>query len=465
MHLAHVQTDDINALLREEYGYTDFGVHNVYLYSRDGRDYVAAQVEGLLGGFQVFDITDPQAAELVTWFGAEDVEWPEVDWATTDDIGLILEAQSYLFSGYGASQNRFLHDHFVTDDGERAYMANWDAGLLLVDVTPRGEAAELVSVALEPDVLDGEVNSHSVWPTADEQVVVEGEEDFSPFGTVFMIESGEDAGEYEATEGAITVPIVDLPGQEMAGPTVYVGRACDGDALSEAADDGQIALIRRGDCTFTEKIDNADDAGYVGVVVFNNAGDSLVTMGGGDVNLPGVFVGESTGLKIAGVEIPDDLVVGETGEEVAATAEPNRWSGLRIWDYSDPSDPVLASTFDTPCSADPLHETCDPRGTYSSHNVIVEGSKAYVSWYSEGVVVLDIEDPYDPVEVARYHESGEDFEERNGGIQDVWGIHKEPRRPWVYASDRNGGLYVLKELGAGSEQQGQGSADANGRGG
>jgi hypothetical protein len=115
---------------------------------------------------------------------------------------------------------------------------------------------------------------------------------------------------------------------------------------------------------------------------------------------------------------------------------------------------VLASTFDTACSAspDPIPE-CDLRGTYTVHNVIVEREKVYVSWYSDGVLVLDISDPYDPVEVARYSPSGADFEEQNGGIQDVWGVYKEPRRPWIYASDRNGGLYVLKELGSGSENR------------
>jgi hypothetical protein len=43
-----------------------------------------------------------------------------------------------------------------------------------------------------------------------------------------------------------------------------------------------------------------------------------------------------------------------------------------------------------------------------------------------------------------------------GATTDVWGIYKVPNQPWVYASDRNGGLYVLKEYGAGSAKQGKG---------
>ncbi len=457
-HLAHVQTDDVNVLLREELGFTDHGVHNNYLFSRDGRDFNAVQVEGLTGSFQVFDITDPAAAELVSWFGAEYVLDPSVDWATTTDFAKILEANAYLTTGFGASQNRFLHDHFVTPDGMQAYLANWDAGLLLVDLGELdGAAATLVSQAIDPTSEDGEVNSHSVWPTADGSIVVEGEEDFAPFETVFSVTSGPDAGDYAASEGAITTPITSLPGEEFSGSTVYVGLACTGDPLPAAGGDGQIALIQRGVCSFTEKINNADAAGYDGVVVFNDAarGDALITMGGESVNLPGIFVGHSTGLLIAGVASAADLVVGAAGDSISAAVVPDGWSGMRIWDYSDPANPILASTFNTVCSANPIDASCDPRGTYSSHNVIVEGTKAYISWYSDGVVVIDVKDPYNPVEVARYHESGPKFEARNGGIQDVWGIHKQAGKPWIYASDRNGGLYVLKEYGSGSAKVGK----------
>ena len=101
-----------------------------------------------------------------------------------------------------------------------------------------------------------------------------------------------------------------------------------------------------------------------------------------------------------------------------------------------PVQPLLSSAVDGPG---------DRATTYSSHNVIVEtlGNrvKAYISWYWDGMLVLDVTDPYNPVEVARYTASGEDF----------WGVYKETNSPWIYGSDRNGGLSVFKEYGAGSE--------------
>ena len=448
VHLAHVQTDSVNASLRDS-GDTDEGVHNLFLFSRDGHDYAAAQVSTTLGNFQIFDITDSQNVTRVGWFGPERLEWPEVDWETEADPELLEAAQNYMFSGYGAMANRILHDHTVTPDGKTAYLAHWDAGLITLDLSDLANP-KVVSVALEPASEDGEVNSHSVWPTADGRVVVEGEEDFSPYGTVFRITEGPNAGVYGATEGNFTAPLSSQPEGRMAGGTVYVGDACGAlsTTLPEAVTDDKIALVTRGACTFTQKGENVVAAGYAGMVVFNDVaqGDALSPMGGASgLRIPGVLVGYHTGLAIAGVEDEGALTPGTPGHAVGVGAEVDGWSGLRIWDFSDPAKPVLASTFNTLCSAHPNDPSCDPRGVYSSHNVIVDGDKAYVSWYAEGVLVVDISDPYHPVEVARYHGAGDEFEASNGGIQEIWGIYKEPGSPYIYASDRNGGLYVLEE--------------------
>jgi hypothetical protein len=454
VHLAHVQTDDVNGFLRDAFGFVDFGVHNLWLFRNKGRDYVGAVVESEFGNFQIFDITDPTNPELAGFWGAEELRMVELglDPSTVpdldgDDFGTILDLDAWLFDGFGASQNRFLHDITISHNGKRAYLSNWDAGLVLLDLKDATDP-KLVSVALDPDngSLDGEVNSHAAWPSRDGRVVVEGEEDFSPFEVTFNITDGPNVGEYPSAEGAITIPIFTLPGGEMGGPTVYVGLACPGDTLPAATAPGQIALIQRGICFFSEKIDNAEAAGYEGVVVFNDEarGDALVSMGGDPTNLPGVFVGHSTGLAIMDVSSAADLVIGAGGASISATAVPNAWSGLRIWDYSDPANPVLASTFNTVCSANPVDPSCDSRGVYSAHNVMVEGNKVYISWYSDGVLVLDISDPANPKEIARYNPTGADFEAQNGGIQDVWGIFKDKRMNLIYASDRNGGLYVLK---------------------
>jgi hypothetical protein len=456
VHLASVQTDDVNGFLRDNFGFVDFGVHNLFLFTQGDRDYVAATVESEFGNFQIFDITDPTAPALVGWWGAEELRLAQlgidVDPADITDFGLILDLDGYLFSGFGASQNRFLHDITITADGTQAYLSNWDAGLVLLDISDTTDPA-LVSVAIDPadGSLDGEVNSHSAWPSEDGNIVIEGEEDFSAwegvippsnltldgtatpgdptipataiattdgdfFETTQTGLTGSTDGTSVVVDGGPTFPAAELstaPASPtfadtgtISGELVWVGRACgitQGDVLLNAAalDAGDIAVVRRGACEFDEKAQTVAAAGAAAVVIANNQPSTP-------------------------------------------------WSGMRIWDYSDPSNPVLASTFNTACSASLAPGgACDPAGTYSSHNVIVEtlGNKvlAYISWYNDGVLLLDITDPYAPVEVARYVGSTE-----AGDPNDFWGIYKVPNSPWIYAADRNGGLYILKAKGAGS---------------
>lgn len=71
------------------------------------------------------------------------------------------------------------------DDGTKAYLSHWDAGLILLDISDPADP-QLVSVAIDPEngSLDGEVNSHSAWPSADGSIVVEGEEDFNAWNSV-----------------------------------------------------------------------------------------------------------------------------------------------------------------------------------------------------------------------------------------------------------------------------------------
>ena len=68
---------------------------------------------------------------------------------------------------------------------------------------------------------------------------------------------------------------------------------------------GQVALIERGTCNFSEKVFNAQRGGAIAAVVYNNAanGDALQSMGNGvhgaDVTIPSLFARRSDGLALA----------------------------------------------------------------------------------------------------------------------------------------------------------------------
>tara|TARA_R110002096_G_scaffold412156_2_gene612570 strand:+ start:7192 stop:11190 length:3999 start_codon:yes stop_codon:yes gene_type:complete len=60
---------------------------------------------------------------------------------------------------------------------------------------------------------------------------------------------------------------------------------------------GKIALIRRGDCNFTLKAKNAQNAGAIAVIVTDNTTGNLVNMSGDDasITIPAVFISKANG--------------------------------------------------------------------------------------------------------------------------------------------------------------------------
>ncbi len=109
------------------------------------------------------------------------------------------------------------------------------------------------------------------------------------------------AGIYRA-QGAAFGPSLDPTGISGAIVLVNDGTNATSDACEAIQNDvsGKIALVDRGTCTFVTKVKNAQAAGAVAVVVANNRGDSIFTMGGTDatVAIPSVFIGRTDGLTI-----------------------------------------------------------------------------------------------------------------------------------------------------------------------
>ncbi len=67
--------------------------------------------------------------------------------------------------------------------------------------------------------------------------------------------------------------------------------------------DGKIALIQRGGCQFGVKVLNAQNAGAIAAIVYNNDGDDLVSMGVGDtdpesINIPTLFISQTNGAEL-----------------------------------------------------------------------------------------------------------------------------------------------------------------------
>jgi hypothetical protein len=120
---------------------------------------------------------------------------------------------------------------------------------------------------------------------------------------------------------------------------------------------------------------------------------------------------------------------------------------LRVWDYSNLATPQQIGTFKTANASGSKDLNA---GDYTIHNPLLDGTDLYISWYSDGIRVVDTADPRRPREVAHFVPPAV-----NNPIQpsqrgtltnttQVWGVAYDKARELVYASDMNSGLWILR---------------------
>ncbi|HSK16754.1 MAG TPA: hypothetical protein VK915_11370 [Gaiellaceae bacterium] len=254
VHLASARVNEANAVLRDLFGGTNLGVHNLFLFTQGNRDYVAMQTHAWFGSFQIFELTDPTNPQLVSEWGAEllcEEAYCSTDpYNETDITTLVNHINGYMFGlltpAFGFSQNRFLHDVTVSADGTKAYLSSWDAGLILLDISDPADP-EYVSTALDVanGSLDGEVHSHAAWPTEDGRYVVETEEDFDAIVSDSPLSNftfGENPTNTITGYGISTVAGDDFEGSQTGNQvTIDIGTTHHGTGITVQVTSGPLA--------------------------------------------------------------------------------------------------------------------------------------------------------------------------------------------------------------------------------
>lgn len=100
---------------------------------------------------------------------------------------------------------------------------------------------------------------------------------------------------------------------------------------------------------------------------------------------------------------------------------------LRVWSVENPYAVTQVGAW----SAGP---------TATIHNVVVKGDSAYVSYYTEGLQVLDISNPSWPLLAASY----DTYPAISGGMKGAWGVYPFAGNGIVYVSDMTAGLQVVR---------------------
>lgn len=181
--------------------------------------------------------------------------------------------------------------------------------------------------ALRIDVHDANANASAFYIPAVDGQRARVEMGVSSRTSVIVDAGGSDQTGYFATSaefgpsltgaGVTGLVIQALDAANVDGPAST--DACS--PLSNAAEiDGNIALIDRGSCNFTDKVKNAQDAGAIAAIVVNNAGDELIGMLGVDasITIPSLFIDQSNG----------DALKAQLGSGVTATLHPSADTAL-----------------------------------------------------------------------------------------------------------------------------------------
>lgn len=172
----------------------------------------------------------------------------------------------------------------------------------------------------------GDVNGDGVWKSVNGGVSfskvfggISGPTTFQSAANVTINSPAGVAGNYpgypttafgQPIATAITSDLV-LVNDGTATPTLACATLTNAAAIS-----GKIALIRRGSCTFVEKVKAAQDAGATAVIMMNNISGQPIPMGGTDatITIPSVMISKTDG---------DALEAALAGGAVNATLNPS----------------------------------------------------------------------------------------------------------------------------------------------
>jgi hypothetical protein len=160
----------------------------------------------------------------------------------------------------------------------------------------------------------------------------------------------------------------------------------------------------------------------------------------------------------------DETLFVQNDEAMAAIGGGSRasWTFQRVFDTSSLERPRLLSTFATESAVPGKDGRVATDGIYSVHNAVVEGDLEYVSWYSDGVRVVDLADPRRPREVAWFvpppsspRQTAVTARDGRRDMPLVWGVY--PWKGMVLASDMNSGLWIFRVTGDAKAGNGTGA--------
>lgn len=432
--------------------------HSVFLW-QDGDKAYAVIVDNVeFHDVDIFDVSNPRSVQPVGEFDLAE-EFPQI-------------VQNP--NGQGNFQGNFLHDMIVKKIGGTQTMlaSYWDSGYVTLDVDDPANPSYIADTDFPAsDPLTGfsppEANGHQAEFSHDNRHILAADEDFDQHRFQAEITAGPNDGFTFQEAGGATAGGQVTPGNPASGDTRFVGEGCvAGGPLPAATAGVNIAVFERGTCSFQEKVQQADDAGYDTALIFNNRGtvaprcDALLSMDlasyTGDV--VALFVARSVGFRIIDAYDPATYACNGTAGTGTAAPAPKEGSPVDIavlfdgWGYAHQyrnGTGKLAKVDDFAITEGVDDRWATRFGDLTIHEFAAdpETNLAYISYYSGGLRVVRFGDS-GMEEVGRFVDQRPD-----GKGNDFWGVEQftTPQgERLIAASDRDFGLYLFRYTGPGA---------------
>lgn len=411
------------------------------------------------GDFRIVDITDPtNPMEASNWGIIANTSLPIL--AGNDEI-------SSPFQGVGYFAAYFDHSVRATDNGMTAYVSYWDGGVLKFDISDPANPVLLARTTYPFDA-DGDGHSMALYQAGGQRYILQNDEDFESLAPTVVQTSATGSSKFAGIEEPWMPTLLSDVGV-VSGAISDAGDGCQ--ASDYAGASGKIALADTVDpfyvgiipdwtvpCSIGTQVTLAAAAGAKVFLSNLVSPDDAYPFFRGDLRAVQQQVGEMLSVQISDIdELAAAVRSALGGGEVTVTFTPGEpsWGFLRVFSESsahdDDGDGV--QEFDQVGRFSDLpHVTGEvrtPPGAWSIHNTEVNGDRAYSSWYSNGVVALDLSDPTHPALVGQFVPPTSN--RRPTGIGRgpalVWGVAIDPATGIVYASEMRGGLWIVRPTG------------------
>lgn len=391
------------------------------------------------GGLQIADISDPTSPWMVSnWNGL--AQGFEIDGATLDADGN--------FDGLGSFASSFAHSARAADGGMTAYVSYWDLGIIKLDITDPASPS-LVGRTMYDVTADGDGHSMTPYDVGGTRYILQNDEDFDPgptTATVTTTATGTEAyhalqepwsGTSLTAHGSVTGVIHDAAiGCDAADYVGAAGKIAFADTVDpfygvQACPIGQQAILasQAGALAFVSNLGGPDTAWPFGPDVDPGA------VAAATASMPALQVSDESGLAA-------EIRAAAGPVSMTLVPNPSSWGYLRVFEETGGTEWTEVGSFVGPAG------TLAP-GSWSIHNTEAFGNRSYSSWYSAGIVALDISDPTNPQMVGQFvPQTSKRYANSLGpGPAEVWGVAIDADGI-VYASDMRTGLWIVRPIGS-----------------